>query len=847
MVLVIYLFGRFLYVRIRRPLGVTEQFVTNDKGDRVRTSYAYVYRGITGWSLLDKYLNPMFGMALGEDLSDEEFKKLVDQKAKTLYREKKEELNGKYNRDLNAAVARQIQAIEKQRNLKTININKSLGKKKGGNDVVGSEVGLGKLNTVKLNTPRSKPAPKTSVQAKGKQKVSPRVSPRSSDNEEYYTRSEIEAIMASDHGFSDFTHSEDEAGWSDYEEAISAHREGLREFMGGASSDDDDSGLESCKIEKAKGKDAPRIVDTNDEYTLYPLAEMADGTFVIKNRSVVKDVQTVQFSANMKVKQRPIDGSPFVDFGTTKDVVKLWWKADEGFVEAGTGYFCENKIVTIDHNAHEFAIYGTRMIDPTEPVKLKLAIEANAMGFYDVPQAWRSDPTTKRPPIKFGKFEDCPASGECLIVGFPQTNPFNNPGGLVGSVGKFQRQGDIAKANYSSDHGMSGSAIYLIKNGIVTNQIIGTHEGAAGGSNEFRVVSRGVIDAVRNPVATKKNTDSDATALLIKSLLAKVADVAPQDDDFNVLLERANSLLTTPFVPEGKKGLDRVKGNLNKYKGTSASSYARGPVRLRRKFWSTKYNQYVDYGDVDHGWSRYEDYLYSVADNPDNVDWHGELRDWMERTYGTPDYSHEYPEMDNDEFWIDADDDTFTIHAELRDRWEADNHAWDNRARVRGNSHESSRPTSFTFKRESAQQLKTVAFSEPEVSAPPVPPPASPAPSVPKPTTVVTKSDARAAASVVAEVFQSPGKAPPKDKKRTRKNKATIPPNIWMTLSADQQKFWVGLTPAQKQMYHAEFLKKAKDHYRALEDSYKKDGISSMEKLFQAQDSASKDAEKESA
>lgn len=705
-VVLIYLVLRYIYVMCMRPLYTQDEYVTYDDGSRKQVSHLYVYRGISGWRWLDEYLNPTLGIGLGEPANPDQVERYIAEEVARRVRDR-------------ADADRMRNTLERE-NLKHYHEN--------------------------LNTARNdiRDEVNTRVNAKLRALDEAKRELLQMEREEQRSAQAVQSKVArvAGVGFKYNTDPGDGTKDAPIIPTSASHAANTpKKAVGGASSISFVKGDTLPGTIDKKGK--AKVVDAGDAGDVTVAASQPSQPKTPLDQAVTNQLRNTGASANIPVPdpvvetqtqnmkmwfapptkkdEAPSASSPFIDMGTSIDLVLL--KREDGSF-AGTGYFAENRIHTIDHVAvregEPQKLIGVRVMHPHLPEEL-LKFE-KSVGFhwcYHVPERWR------REKITFGKYAPCPVTTEipqlCMNFGFPENNPFGKPGAITGSVGPYSyvEGEDTAIAQNSSDHGCSGGPVYKVIDGKVSNQIIGTWGGNYSRiGNFFYVFTTVIIEKLRpEPKVSAEVEELRKELAAAKARLLEI-DQKAQHPDIHVespklplvsilkpmvrfdasSVAQAISFLSiarnTQFegpkqdrVKKNKRGRGRAK-NLARL-ATNVASDRKTPAGFnRRKFYSHNLRDWVDYGEADNLWSQWCDYQEQQGYYVDDADFYDTYKRWLSEVYGSGP-PVEYPAFeDRPDFYIEEAEDYAIIH-DYADRYLSDTDAWDTRERVGKSTFES--------------------------------------------------------------------------------------------------------------------------------------------------------------
>jgi len=685
--LVIYIFLRYLYVMARKPLCTETTSRTDDRGNNVKVSYTYVYRGITGITFIDRYLHAFLNIGLGDDNShqyDAEIERILDKKRRSdEYEAKQAAKPKKLGLGMSGAPTASNQPyVPSKVSLKQMAamVNKSNKAPPAAPKAVPAAfssavafpvpfapspppvapVVTPKKVTFKREAPEPLTAGELQILANASGVVKGKTSSYPMPVDLEFTPEELDVLSSSDE--KSYTSSSDD------------------EFSRPMILDEDwcvPDGYTEAEWDKGRKNGDPRY--KNESPFPRPMQQNIPLTWeATQQPGFVWTIVT-------KCKQSPRVDNPFIDIGM-KDVIKLW-RADGS--DGGSAYPAENRIVTINHNrvldgsTTPEVLYGSRpFIDPSTKVLLKHIKTIGRNELYEVPMLWSGNAKDGAgvlvPKLNFGRLKPCPDSGVCMIVGFPQNPPFGKQGELVASIGNFVRTPgtDLCKSEYSSDFGMSGAGVYIETAGKFDRDIIGTHEGSGGSLNEFRCWTQELIDESR---PKPKNQDLMQQIEALKAQIAAFSLPSPIDP---------KEVMEMPQRKEKGRGKNK-SGGRGQIRAVT-KKMRKDPVSgktgfVRTKFFSTKLNDWVDYGEMEREYANFWDYMEHQADPvyqpEDPIAYKKAMREWMKHEYGDRPNYDEYPQDYTDRtFWIPEEEDLTFIHSVYDE--EATN--WEKRERVKG-------------------------------------------------------------------------------------------------------------------------------------------------------------------
>jgi hypothetical protein len=452
--LVVYITFRYLYVMARGPLQTTDVFITDTDGQRKLVSHNYVYRGITGWSWLDHWINPAFGLGLGKPPTKEEMKEEAKADLQREFEKKLEILSGKLEHEAELNIKRASEQAERQQKYADEQLKRT-------------EERLEREQRNHL------------------QRMAVDFGRRAKEAKQQAQREERNALLATQRGLQALAHHEMDAGASRLdvsEEQVAILRDTLAQAKTATAAFPD-------RVEKEKEKD-----DT------IPESPARDDTHLQYRHLVGKEQFLIQ-----RVNQFPNRDSPIFEYTGPCAVVYLW-KMDGSF--AGTGALIENHIQTIDHNVvlelnSGRDIFATQAFNPTSMRQLKKPVRVVGK-IYQFPV-----------PVGFNltyQLQMCApkeTTGLCMVMGIPDLNPLGKEGGIVCSMGSYYASDDDAhrtSATYSSDAGMSGSpvcpAVGTGPQRAFGRKVMGLHENG-GTPNEFYRYTEDDIQQLRGQAPTE--------------------------------------------------------------------------------------------------------------------------------------------------------------------------------------------------------------------------------------------------------------------------------------------------------------------------------------------------------
>jgi len=457
--LVAYIAFRYVYVMARGPLQVTDVFVTGDDGQRKLVSHNYVYRGITGWSWLDHWINPAFGLGLGKPPTKEEMKEEAKKELQTEFDRKLEVLSSRLEHQAELDIKRaEEQALRAEKHAEE---QAKRAEKYAEEQIKRTEERLEREQRNHL------------------QKMAVDFGRRAKEAKLNAQREERTALLATQKGLQALARHKMDAGASDLdasEEQVAIMRETL------ASAKQYNAAFPE-KVEKEKEKD-----------DILPEGPSRDDTHLQYRHLVGKDQFLIQ-----RVNQFPNKDSPIFEYTGPCAVVYLW-KMDGSY--AGTGALIENHIQTIDHNVvlelnSGRDLFATQAFNPTAMRQLKKPVRVVGKIYqFPVPVGFNLTYQLQMVAPK-------ETTGLCMVMGIPDLNPLGKEGGIVCSMGSYYfNEGDDHRtsATYSSDAGMSGSpvcpAVGTGPQRSFGRKVMGLHENG-GQPNEFYRYTEQDIQALR--------------------------------------------------------------------------------------------------------------------------------------------------------------------------------------------------------------------------------------------------------------------------------------------------------------------------------------------------------------
>jgi hypothetical protein len=452
--LVAYIAVRYIYVMARGPLRVDDTYVTDNDGKRTLVSHSYVYRGITGWTTLDHWINPAFGLGLGAP-------------------PKAAEMKAEARKDMEAEFEKKLAILTDQTNRKLEHL------------------------TEKLEGKTEREIHNAQNQAKHDVQQAENRADREINNAKQQAARELGQSVAK---IRNTVQTAERQAVNAAKDARLAVARGVLD--GGASNfdmTDEQVDIARGAVKAASNIHYPGSSDECEKVRDVPKAEASTGTL----RLCYNDVQYVENYIAFRKNQFPMHDAPFFEYQGPCAIVYLW-KNDGTF--AGTGFLVENHIQTIDHNVVTEIlggrpIYATQAFNPTGMRQLTMARSVNKIYQFRVPAGFNLD---------YQLTMCCPtdSTGLVLIMGIPDTNPLGKSGGIVCAIGTYWDTADPHKStgSYSSDSGMSGSPICpAVGTGAQRafgRRVMGIHENG-GNPNEFYRYQKSDINALRGLATTE--------------------------------------------------------------------------------------------------------------------------------------------------------------------------------------------------------------------------------------------------------------------------------------------------------------------------------------------------------
>jgi len=822
-ILAAYLAIRYVYVMCRGIIDTVESTKIDNEGNRVRIGYVQRYRGITGWSWLDHWVNPVCGLGYGNvPTKDELLKKEKEQFDARLAAEilKADRLVGKARDDAMRSILREHEKtnelIKRDRDHASEILKQKVDQAFEAGERVGTQANIRNVqDEVRFEMEKYKQVQRVAQVAKANLERKLRDSGSPADLKKV-------KMLEDDAFIEDLTATavkqmEEEQGALTYKElaeireelradlmkdlqALNARDKGAEPVQQDVQPEAPGKGKE--KVDKRPSQRGSKPENAEDFPTEYdtPFDEPPRTTVLDVHATPVMDAHTalnvetyltyqhttfpkwLQFIIT-KFHQSPKEGNPFFDATSTKGLVYLW-KPNGRF--AGTGFLIENSVCTIDHNVAKLLdqgekIYGSQAYrnDASMPMaELKFVRRARRIYQMQVPQGWdlSFQYRWKVQPTDHGS----PTGGPCMIVGIPDTNPLGREGGIVASTSMwFRREMEDptrAYAEYSSEHGMSGSPVLVPTQtgGAMTygRDVSFVHENGGTPFNEMYAITKDDLDVLRN-------------VKIVPVTQPPQEYVAPQQEAPRTSTFSFNTRVT-PEMPSKNKGGRGTMKNMART-ATKTATTKNIPGMRRTKFWAKTMDGWVDYGEAHDS---FEEVYGRQMGNWSAEEAARNFRIFIEEEFGyDPTDSHSYPDFDeNPEFW-----------EEREDRYSTEQREEEQRARVAAPKWEQKDVTPQGPRANYEENMQFVADQLKKQLATAQEKPVDKTTFQRKPTTAERK-EAKNIAAIAEEVFHERGdrkKPPPQNPESWGKLK--MPNSVWQALSKGARSAFLNATPQRRQ------------------------------------------------